>query len=265
MPYIETPDGIPIYYIDEGRRTNNAIFLIHGEPFNTNCWEHNIPTLSEQFRVVAIDVRGRGNSGKTTEGHNFAQYARDFNHILSELNLDQILVVGWSMGGAVVWEYIKQYGEQLLAGFINVDQRPYRYVSEEDYNQKMNQLKTNRLQTHKQIIAEYLGPEFLETTGEYINHMSYDCMKTPTDAHISLMTDSYYSDYRSFLVNITVPSLIFGAKYGFIDGDLADQMRKSMQNCRLVWFDHSGHLMPWTEADKFNKEVADFGRHVLST
>ena len=95
--------------------------------------------------------------------------------------------------------------------------------------------------------------------------MSYDCMKTPTDAHISLMTDSYYSDYRSFLGNVTVPSLIFGAKYGFIDVDLANQMRKSMQDCRLVWFDHSGHLMPWTEADKFNKEVADFGRCVLNT
>ena len=70
MPYIETPDEIPIYYLDEGPRTNSGIFLIHAEPFNSKFWQKNISDLARSFRVVSMDVRGRGESEKTDDGQN---------------------------------------------------------------------------------------------------------------------------------------------------------------------------------------------------
>ena len=210
MPYVETPDGVPIYYVDEGPRRDDAVFLIHGEPFNSRCWERNIPYLSGSFRVVAMDVRGRGESGKTDDGHNFSQYARDFKHMLDALELRRVVAVGWSMGGAVVWDYMQQFGEERIAGFVNVDQRPYRYVSEEDFKRRMNELRKRRLWYHKEIIREYLGPEFtVAEREEEVAMMAYECMKTPTSAHISLMTDSYYSDYRPFLCKVKTPSRLF--------------------------------------------------------
>ena len=66
MPYLVTPDEIPLFYVDEGSRTSSAIFLIHGEPLNTKFWQKNIPDLSRRFRVVAMDVRGRGSRGRLT-------------------------------------------------------------------------------------------------------------------------------------------------------------------------------------------------------
>ena len=210
-----------------------------------------------------MDVRGRGESGKTEEGHNFSQYARDFGHMLDALGLKRVVAVGWSMGGAVSWDYMQQFGEERIAGFVNVDQRPYRYVSEEDFKRRMNELRKRRLWHHKELIREYLGPEFSEAEWEEVAVIAYECMKTPTSAHISLMTDSYYSDYRPFLSKVEAPSRIFWARYGYVDAELAEEMCRVMANCRAVFFEHSGHLMPWTEAERFNQEVEAFAREVL--
>ena len=262
MPYLETADGIPIYYVDEGPRTNSAIFLIHGEPINSSFWKRNIPELSSRFRVVAMDLRGRGESGKTDDGHNIAQYARDFRQMLEALGLERVVAVGWSLGGSVIWDYIQQFGDERLIGFVNVDQRPYRYVSEEDFKQLLNLLRRRRLRHHKKVILDYLGPESLEEEG-VVDWMAYQCMNTPSSAHISIMTESYYADYRPFLSRVQVPTQIYWAKYGLIDGDLARMMAEATPNCGLVFFEHSGHMLPWTEADRFNQELAAFAGELL--
>jgi non-heme chloroperoxidase len=262
MPYVETPDGTPIFYLDEGPRTDDAIFLIHAEPFNSAFWQRNIPHLSQSFRVVSMDVRGRGQSGKTDDGHNIAQYARDFRHMLEALALKVVVVVGWSLGGSIILDYIQQFGEDRLAGQVNVDQRLYRYVSEEDFKRRLNDLRTRRLRLHKDIVLSYLGPESREDPA-VADWMAYECMKTPTAAHVSLTTDSYYADYRPSLPHVTVPSRIFWARYGLISPEEADEMNRATPNCKLVFFEHSGHLLPWTEADKFNRELETFAREVL--
>lgn len=262
MPYIETPDGVPIFYLDEGPRTETALFLLHAEPFNSIFWQRNVPELSSKTRVVAMDVRGRGQSGKTDEGHNFAQYSRDFSHVLDVLGLARIVPAGWSFGASIVWEYIQQFGEDRLAGYVNVDQQPYRYVSEEDFKRLLGELTSRRLRFHKRRILSYLGPESREAS-EVVDWMAYECLKTPTAAHISLMTDSYYADYRPFLGNTTVPSCTFWAKYGLIDAQMVQEIDRATPNSRLVFFEHSGHLLPWTEAEKFNRELEAFVLEVL--
>jgi pimeloyl-ACP methyl ester carboxylesterase len=262
MPYVETPDGVPIFYLDEGPRSDAAVFLIHGEPLDSSFWRRNIPQLSATLRVVSMDIRGRGESGKTEEGHNIAQYARDFRHMLDALGLRTVVAVGWSLGGSVIWDYIQQFGEERLAGYVNVDQRPYRYVSEEDFKRRSNELSTRRLRYHREILRSYLGPEWREEVG-VLDWMAYECMKTPTSAHLSLMTDSYYADYRPFLSQVRVPCRLFHARYGLIGPGMAREMGDASPGCRLVLFEHSGHMIPWTEADKFNREVEAFAREML--
>ena len=257
MPYLETTDGVPIYYEDEGPRTSSAIFLIHAEPFNTRFWQRNIPELSRRFRVVSMDVRGRGESGKTDDGHNIAQYARDFRQMLEALGLEKVVAVGWSLGSSIIWDYLLQFGTERLVGHVNVDQEPYRYVSEEDFTRRMNMLRTRRLRYHREVIQGYLGPESSEDDG-VADWMTYQCMLTPTSAHISAMTDSYYADYRPHLANGRLPTQIYWAKYGSMDEAMANLMGEATPDCEFVFFEHSGHLLPWTETHKFNQTLAAF-------
>jgi non-heme chloroperoxidase len=261
VAYIETPDGINLYYVDEGPRTSAGLFLIHPGPFSTKLWQKNIPELARQFRVVAMDVRGHGKSGKTEEGHSFGQYARDANYLAERVGLSRFVAVGWSLGGTIFFSYMQQYGQENVAGYVNVDQLPYRFVSEMQFQQRMINLRTRRLSYHRDIIREFFGPEVTADEG-LIDWMAYECMKTPTNAHVAIWDEVYHSDYRPMMATVRVPSSVFWAKYGNINAEVAEQMRQAM-NAKLVRFDHSGHMFPWLEAEKFNQELASFAGGLL--
>jgi non-heme chloroperoxidase len=262
VPYIETPDGVNLYYIDQGPRTTSGLFLIHPGPFSTRLWQQNISELARQYRVVAMDVRGHGKSGKTEEGHSFGQYARDAWYVAERAGLQRFVAVGWSLGGTIFWSYMEQYGQQSVAGYVNVDQLPYRFVSEIQFQQRVINLRTRRLSYHREIIREFFGPERTKDE-ELINWMAYECMKTPTSVHLTIWDEVYHSDYRPVMGTVRVPSCVFWAKYGNINSEVAEQMKLAMNNAKLVCFEHSGHMFPWLEANKFNQELLSFAKGVL--
>jgi non-heme chloroperoxidase len=262
MPYIETPDGVNLFYLDEGPRTTSGLFLIHPGPFSTKLWQKNIPELSRKFRVVAMDVRGHGKSGKTEAGHSFAQYAQDAHYLAERAELKRFVAVGWSLGGTVFLSYMQQYGQENVAGYVNVDQLPYRFVSEMQFRQRVINLRTRRLSYHRELIREFWGPEICKDEG-LISWMAYECMKTPTEAHVAIWDEVYHSDYRPMMATLRVACSVFWAKYGNISAEVAEQMRQTIKSAELVRFDHAGHLFPWLEADKFNQELASFSTACL--
>jgi non-heme chloroperoxidase len=263
LPYIETPDGINLYYVDEGPRTDSGLFLIHPGPFSMELWRKNIPELAGEFRVVAMDVRGHGSSGKMEQGHSFGQYARDAHDLANRLGLRKFVGVGWSLGGTIFWSYMQQFGQDHFAGYVNVDQLPYRYAGELPFRQRMINLASRRLSYHREIIRQFFGPEFPHDT-ELIDWMAYECMKTPTAAHAAIWDEVYHSDYRPMMSTVRVPSSVFWAKYGNINAEIAQQMSQTMNNAKLVYFEHTGHMFPWLEADKFNRELGLFARSCLA-
>jgi pimeloyl-ACP methyl ester carboxylesterase len=262
MPFLETPDGVNLHYLDEGPRRRDGIFLIHAEPFNCRFWQHNIPTLSQSFRVVAVDVRGRGESGKTDSGHTIGQYAKDIQFTLDALGLDRVVAVGWSLGGSIVWSQMEQFGQSRFAGYVNLDQPPYRFVSEEHLEQRRDSIRTRRLAHHTDAVREYFGPQVTRDEA-VVKWMVYECMKTPTGAHLSAVTDSYHSDFRPHMSKVEVPTQIHWSRYGSIKAGLAEEMRRAHRGSELVYFDTCGHLIPWIEADRFNEELAGFASRTL--
>ena len=262
MPYLVTPDGVPLYYEDEGPRDSGAIFLIHAEPFNTKFWQKNIKPMSEHVRVVSMDVRGRGESGKTDQGHSLAQYAHDFRFMMERLGLERVVAAGWSMGSAIIWRYVQIFGEDRLAGFADVDQRPYRFQAFDDLLEKLRAIREFRLEDHRQAVIDYFGPE-ASVSDELIDWMAYECMKTPTSVHRAAAWESYFADFRPVLKQMTVPSRVFWARYGVIDEPTAKLLLGSLRDSREVFFEHSGHLLPWTEKEKFNAEMIAFAKEVL--
>lgn len=262
MPYLEAPDGTPLHYLDEGPRSRSGIVLIHAEPFSTRFWQRNIPALARERRVVAIDVRGRGESGKTDYGHTVASYARDLDVTLISLGLDKVVAVGWSLGGSIVWSYMEQFGQRRLAGYVNVDQAPRRFVSEEHLEARRNSIRTRRLAHHTNAILDYFGPE-VERDEETVRWMVYECMKTPTPYHIAAVTDSYHSDFTAHMAMVQVPTQIHWSRYGTMDAAMAASMRDATRGSELVYFETCGHLIPWVEAEKFNNELSRFASRTL--
>ena len=118
----ELPDGARMAYDDTG--SGRPVVLIHGVSMSRRFFERNAAPLAERFRVVNVDLRGHGESPAHEGGHTVAQYARDVKHLLRALGLDDVVVAGWSMGSFVVWDLIRQFGTDGLAGHVVVSQGP---------------------------------------------------------------------------------------------------------------------------------------------
>ena len=254
MPYLVPPDEVPLYYEESGQGQN--ILLIHGGAANTRFWQKQVPVLSRRYHVVAIDLRGHGNSGKIDDRNTVVQSGRDLKHILETLQLDRVVVVGWSLGGSVVRSYIQQFGLARLAGYINIDQPTYGAgLTEEHLHRLVGALRSHKFRAHRERLMDFFS---IPPTEEELHWMLCEMMRTPTGVYCSILEDSRGSDFRPMLSQITIPTIICTAGKGLIPPDMAQDMVEAKPNARLEKFDNCGHMLFWEQPERFNKLVSDF-------
>lgn len=113
MPYItvgkENTTDIDIYYEDHG--SGQPVVLIHGYPLDGHSWERQVPALLDAgYRVITYDRRGFGRSSQPTVGYDYDTFAADLDMLLSTLALNEVVLVGFSMGTGEVGRYLGNYG-----------------------------------------------------------------------------------------------------------------------------------------------------------
>src|SRR5256714_14106956 len=113
MPHVkvgtENDNDIKIYYEDHGN--GQPVVLIHGYPLNSDSWERQEPELlSAGYRVIRYDRRGFGNLSRPTTGFDYDTFAADLNALLEHLELEDVVLVGFSMGTGEVTRYLGKYG-----------------------------------------------------------------------------------------------------------------------------------------------------------
>src|ERR1700675_3458938 len=107
----ENSANIELYYEDHGKGT--PIILIHGYPLNGASWEKQVPVLlSTGHRVITYDRRGFGKSSQPTTGYNYDTFAEDLHKLVTQLELRDFALVGFSMGGGEVARYLGKYGSK---------------------------------------------------------------------------------------------------------------------------------------------------------
>ena len=119
MPYIET-NGAETFYLDEGE--GQPIVFIPGMMDHHRIWDYQSETLSDKYRVIRYDVRGRGLTGPTNlEEYTFELYAGDLDELLSELDMADPVVCGHSFGGHIAFSYASRYR---TAGVVVISSGP---------------------------------------------------------------------------------------------------------------------------------------------
>lgn len=268
MPYVIAEDGVPIYYTDQGR--GDPLFLIHGWTANHKFFRHNIPELSRTHRVVTMDIRGHGYSGKQELNLNLRQAARDTQRIIDHLDLSEVTLVGWSLGTTLIHNYFDQFGSEKLKGAVFVEMTPY-LVNEGGWKHGVFgtlDLKTayeferdifeNRLATEEAVIPACFkgGKAPDEETKEWWIRES---MLTPTSVMVAFWTSMVAHDWREQLPRIPVPVLLcYGTNSILYPTRIRDYMKENIPDSSLVEFEESGHSPFWEEPEKFNAEVARF-------
>lgn len=266
MPYLELPDGVPMYYEDQG--SGRPVVLIHGWTMNGTFWAGNVDALAEGSRVVTVDLRGHGRSGKTLEGHTLAQYARDVRSVMNALELEDATLVGWSMGTAVILSYVREFGCAGLRSVCFVDQSP-RFLDDPGWDFPLlggysavdlaafvHQVRNARPSVIKPFIEACFAapPDAASVDAAYAQ-----TTLTPTDAALSVWNDMANADLRPVLRDVTVPALlIYGSQSKVFPGDLAGWLASELPDATSVPFANSGHAPFAEEPERFNRVVADF-------
>ncbi|RKQ92625.1 pimeloyl-ACP methyl ester carboxylesterase [Solirubrobacter pauli] len=105
---------ITLNYEDQGE--GQAVVLIHGYPLDGFSWEKQaVALLDAGYRVITYDRRGFGGSSKVAGGYDYDTFAADLNEVLTQLDLRDVILVGFSMGTGELARYVKNYGADRVA------------------------------------------------------------------------------------------------------------------------------------------------------
>jgi non-heme chloroperoxidase len=128
---VGTENGAPIelHYTDQG--SGSPVVLIHGWPLSGRSWENQVPALIDAgHRVITYDRRGFGDSSQPWTGYDYDTFAADLDTLLTQLDLRDATLVGFSMGGGEVARYIARYGNARVAKAVFAAAvPPYLYLS----------------------------------------------------------------------------------------------------------------------------------------
>jgi len=117
MPFItneNTEEIVDIFYEDYGE--GQPVILIHGWPLSRKSWEHQVWKIVEAgYRCISYDRRGFGISSFPWNGYDYSSLASDLNEIITQLELEDAIIVGFSMGGGEVIRYCTDYGTDKIA------------------------------------------------------------------------------------------------------------------------------------------------------
>ena len=269
MPYMTADDGVPIYYTDQGQ--GNPIFLIHGWTMNHKFFQRNIPELSRTHRVVTMDIRGHGHSGKQELNMSLRQAAKDARAVIDHLGLENVTIVGWSMGTSLIFHYLDRFGAEKLKNAVFIDMTA-RLVNDGGWEHGVfgtldyaaayaleRDILEDRLTVEEAFVPACFknGEAPDEETKEWWIRES---MLTPTGVMVAFWTSMVAHDWRDLLPRIPVPVLLC---YGTHQNALyptrsGEHLHGQIPEGELVEFEESGHSPFWEEPEKFNREVARF-------
>jgi pimeloyl-ACP methyl ester carboxylesterase len=261
------PDGTKFAYVDEGQ--GSPIVLLHGWSSSLRWFERNIPELAKRHRVVALDFRGHGSSEKTASGHTMEQYAIDVRDFIDGVGVRNPVVVGWSMGSIVLWNYIMQFGRGQASSMVFVGQSAsdlitpkyeHGIIPESDVQQYMYELQMDRrkLVAHNMEIMVKHRP-----SDDELEWMTEDYLRCP--AHIA--TVAFYhqtmADSMPAFPKIDFPCQVhFGVDpkmYKLVHGEY---LASIIPGSELIVFEESGHVPMREEPERFNRELHAFSSRV---
>lgn len=260
--------GVRLAVHDLGPADAPAIMFVHGWSQAALAWARQHP-LAGRFRLVIPDLRGHGQSDKPGEEAAYLAsrpWAEDLAAVIAARGLARPVLVGWSMGGWVVGDYLRHFGDEALAGFALVgssvtcgEKLPPKALAargaDADVSAKAmfgDDLAENLAATVRFVRACFHRqpePDDLATIVGYN-------MLCPPVARVSRRRSE---DWRADYARTTRPALLLRGRHERMSlPPMLEEARATLPRARVLEYDHSGHSPFWEEADRFNADLARF-------
>jgi non-heme chloroperoxidase len=270
-----TSDGVQLSYIRQG--SGRPIVLLHGWSQCAEEFKHQIDSLSAQYDVIAVDQRSHGESQKVPYGLKISRLSKDLYELLAELDLNEVALLGHSMGSAVIWCYIDLFGPERLSKIILVDQSPFltadpHWTQQEvedagavDTPQKVfDTIAALRGREAEQLIRQIIdGMLTRHATSEVREWMVRCNLKMPRPFAGTLLYNLCHSDWRDVIPRINLPALIISGRASGIPWKSQEWIHRQIKGSQFEVFEESEggrHFMFIENPEKFNRLVMEYLR-----
>jgi non-heme chloroperoxidase len=266
----ENSAAIDVYYEDQG--SGRPVVLLHGWPFDGRSWEPQLhPLLAAGHRVINYDRRGFGRSSRPAVGYDFDTLASDLDRLLTELDLREVTLVGFSLGTGELARYVGRYGTDRLRGLVVIESLAPSFVKSADNPNGVDEAAVEGVQQAilddrfawlSGLIGDflnlddYLGKRVSEDTVRALWNAGAEASPYATWACARTWLDDFTADIRA----IDVPTLILHGtadRILSIDGQ-GRRLHAALPAARYVEIDGGPHVMCVTHADEINQELLAF-------
>lgn len=264
--YIEVAANVRLHITDAGE--GKSIVLIHGWPLSDEMYEYQYNDLiNNNFRVIGITLRGFGKSDKPYGAYNYDVHAADIKKVLSELDIEDAVLVGFSMGGAIAVRFVSSYKSAHISKLVLAGAAAPIWTQRDDFKYNLPQSAVDDLialnyKDRPKLLADFAKifsateTSLNEGIGNWLNGIGLSASSHATAECLFALRDT---DLRADLKKIAIPTLILhGKKDKICSFDLAEQMKAGIPNSRLIPFEKSGHSLFLEETDKFNAALVKF-------
>ena len=268
---MENSTPIELHYEDHG--AGRPVVLIHGWPLSSRSWEAQVPALVEAgYRVIAYDRRGFGESSQPTTGYDYDTFAKDLDTLLTELDLTDVTLIGFSMGGGEVVRYLGTYGDSRVKQAVLASAvPPFLYKSDDNPDGGLDDATIAQFETGVKTDR----PAFLDGFVEVFTAAgdTTDLISKPTKNYmwgiaaaaspkgtLDCIAAFGRTDFRGDVDKINVPTLVIhGDSDGVVPFEISGKRSAELiKNSTLHLIKGGPHGINASHAQEFNTAVLDF-------
>ena len=269
MPYLITSDQAKIAYDDRG--SGRPLLLVHGWATHAGFFRPQVDGLAGSFRVVGVDLRGHGRSTGAGDDLSIDILARDITELAARLDLNDLLVVGWSMGAMVLWRALLNGLAPRVAGMISIDMAP-RVINGEDWHLGLrgSSAAKSARQNPASMVANWatVGPRVAGRIFAEGREAEQAALRRWAEAEVAasdpvamarLWASLTAQDFRQLLPGLTLPVLVAHGKLSRLYPEgTAPALASLLPHALTVGFERSGHAPHLEEPDLFNSTLTRF-------
>ena len=258
MPYMTLSDGLPLYYEETGQ--GSPVLFVPGWTMTTAMWRHQVEYFGKSHRVITLDLRGAGRSGKTQDRHSLIDYSTDVGELLDELRLTGAAVVAWAMGVSVTVHLLAILGTPRLSGFVWVDHSP-SFLTEAGWefplggnftNEDLDEMCGMQLSDRVAAVDNLLDLMFHHPLGEADREDFYrSIFQTPSTVAETMLR-------RPLLGRVTLPTLVVNGEKSVVPHGVCGWLASHLPEGRCQIIPDAGHAPFWDAPEAFNLVVAEF-------
>ena len=272
MPVITTRDATELYYKDWGQ--GRPVVLIHGWPLDADMWEYQMPALAKAgFRTIAYDRRGFGRSSQPWNGYDYDTMADDLKTVLDTLDLQDVALVGFSMGGGEVARYMSRHGgarvsravlvSSVVPFMAKIDDHP-EGVKSSVFQGMIDGLEKDRPNFLANFSKTFFGVGLLSSpaSSDLIAWTGNLAMLASPKATVDCVTAFGHTDFRPDLPHFKVPTLVIhGDADQTVPFDISGKVAAaSIAGATLKVYEGAPHATPFTHAQQLTADLIDFLR-----